>query len=251
MNNIYIGLGSNLGDSAQILNQSVQLLQQHSEIECLTVSSYYCTQPVGQHAGERYLNAAAQLETSLPPFALLDVLQETEVAFGRERTHFWRPRTLDLDLLLYEQEVITTQRLTLPHPACWYRRFVLDPLQEIAPDMVHPVKDVSISQLQQRLLSRPFVVGMIEKSPVDTDALHRHILQQFTQVNLKLVQTDADQSNLKNCGLLFWFGGAISQWDALPVLPRLDLSQSGDQLESDVDAILQSALDDPQRLPAH
>src|SRR5262249_14782283 len=123
------------------------------------VSRSLPTRSIGERAGAGFLNAAAEIDTSLPPLELLDLLQSIELALGRQRTVHWGPRTLDLDLLFYGTEVIDSPRLVVPHPAAWYRRFVLDPLVEIAPRLVHPEKQVDIHALRQRLLVRPLVAA--------------------------------------------------------------------------------------------
>ncbi len=124
-------------------------------IEFLKSSTVHRTAPVGKDAGSGFGNAVAHLQTILDPLALLDRFQQIETELGRIRTLRWGPRTLDLDLLLYGDEVIDHPRLQVPHPACWYRRFVLDPWVEVGADVVHPVKRLTISELRARLLVRP------------------------------------------------------------------------------------------------
>jgi 2-amino-4-hydroxy-6-hydroxymethyldihydropteridine diphosphokinase len=113
------------------------------------VSSFYETAPVGFTRQPDFLNAALLLATTLEPVALMLALLEIERAMGRDRTHSpdKGPRIIDLDLLLMDDLVITTPQLTLPHPAMTDRRFVLEPLAEIAPDMVHPIAHCTIAEL--------------------------------------------------------------------------------------------------------
>ena len=112
------------------------------------VSSFHETEPVGGPPGQgKYLNAAAVLETTLDPLELLQVLQEIEAQFGRVRTVRWGERTLDLDLLLFDDRIIDTPELTIPHPRLRVRRFVLEPLAEIAPEAVDPVTKRTIADL--------------------------------------------------------------------------------------------------------
>lgn len=134
-----IALGSNLGDRAATLQSAIQQLWQLGTVTA--VSSFYETDPVGYLDQPQFLNAAALLETTLPPLELLESLLAIERAFGRHRsaTVPKGPRTLDLDLLLYGDQVLDTPTLTLPHPAMHERRFVLAPLAEIAPHLRHPV----------------------------------------------------------------------------------------------------------------
>jgi 2-amino-4-hydroxy-6-hydroxymethyldihydropteridine diphosphokinase len=109
------------------------------------ISSVYETDPVGYLDQPRFLNAVLRLSTSIPPEALLDRLNEIEADLGRVRTFTNAPRTVDLDLLLYSNEIADTRRLTLPHPRMLERAFVLAPLAEIAPDLVHPVTHQTIA----------------------------------------------------------------------------------------------------------
>jgi len=131
----FIGLGANLGDRSATLSAALDRLDRVEGIRVVTRSSFHETAPVGGPAGQpMYLNAAAKLETTLEPHALLSVLQQIELEFGRQRLERWGPRTLDLDLLLYDSLVIETPELTLPHPLMHERPFVLAPLAEIAPE---------------------------------------------------------------------------------------------------------------------
>src|SRR5262249_8868148 len=155
----YISLGANLGDVAATFDGALERLVGSSGAEVISVSGYHRTVPIGDQAGAQFLNAAAAIETSLSPEALFDRLQAIELESGRVRTVRWGPRTLDLDLLFYGSEIIELPRLTIPHPAAWYRRFVLDPLVEIAPRFVHPERQADIQTLRARLLARPLVAA--------------------------------------------------------------------------------------------
>jgi 2-amino-4-hydroxy-6-hydroxymethyldihydropteridine diphosphokinase len=135
-----IGLGSNLGDRRATLSGAIVALGQAPGITVRQVSSFHETEPVGGPPGQgMFLNAVVALETSLDPLPLLRVLQEIEARFGRERSIHWGERTLDLDLLLFDGRVIDTPELCLPHPRMHTRRFVLEPLVEVAPMTVDPV----------------------------------------------------------------------------------------------------------------
>ena len=133
----FIGLGANLGQPRAALAAALAQLDGQPALRVLQVSSLYRTQPVDA-AGPDFLNAVAMLQTGLPPLQLLDCLQAIEQAAGRERPYRNAPRTLDLDLLLYEQVCCDTPRLTLPHPRAHQRLFVLVPLAEIAPEIRIP-----------------------------------------------------------------------------------------------------------------
>ncbi|NDY83808.1 2-amino-4-hydroxy-6-hydroxymethyldihydropteridine diphosphokinase [Orrella sp. NBD-18] len=129
----YIGLGANLGDAKQTLLDAVDSLRTTSGIFRCVVSPFYASDPIDA-TGPTFVNAVAHLETSLAPLNLLDELQRIENRFGRLRPYRNAPRTLDMDLLLYDKLTINTPRLTLPHPRMHLRAFVLKPLQDLAPD---------------------------------------------------------------------------------------------------------------------
>ncbi len=151
----YIGLGSNLssvaGDSKATLLAAIERLGALGTVSAR--SSFYEAEPVGDADQPRFVNAVVAVETELPPLALLDRLLAIEREFGRDRSHSVAkgPRTLDLDLLLMGDCVLNEDRLTLPHPEMAIRRFVLAPLAEIAPEIVHPVAGKTISTLLKEL----------------------------------------------------------------------------------------------------
>lgn len=154
--NVYIALGSNVGDRRAHLNGAIDALREHPAIGVLRVSTYLETAPVGGPAGQdKYLNAAAQLVTNMLPEELLHVLLEVEQRFGRTRGEPNAPRTLDLDLLLYKNVVRASPDPILPHPRMHTRPFVLEPLAEIAPTVKHPVLGVTIRRLSETLHSVP------------------------------------------------------------------------------------------------
>jgi 2-amino-4-hydroxy-6-hydroxymethyldihydropteridine diphosphokinase len=135
-----IGLGSNLGDRTANLSGAISALGRVPGITVRQRSSFHETESVGGPPGQgMFLNAVALLETDLEPLALLGVLQEIETRFGRQRTVRWGARTLDLDLLLFDDRIIDTPELCLPHPRMRTRRFVLEPLVEVAPGAMDPV----------------------------------------------------------------------------------------------------------------
>jgi 2-amino-4-hydroxy-6-hydroxymethyldihydropteridine diphosphokinase len=135
----YIGLGSNLGEPLQQLDAAFTALSKLPDTRVVRHSSFYASKPMGPADQPDYINAVAELETALDPQNLLLALQAIEQAQGRVRTgQRWGARTLDLDLLLYGDEVIHTDSLQVPHPGLAEREFVLIPLAEIAPDVVIP-----------------------------------------------------------------------------------------------------------------
>jgi 2-amino-4-hydroxy-6-hydroxymethyldihydropteridine diphosphokinase len=147
-----IGLGSNLGDSLAILNGAIDRIKIHPQIELLAVSSWYITKPIGPPQPD-YLNGCATVETSLTPLDLLSILQSIESEFGRVRQEVWGARTLDLDLLLYEDTIVDLPTLQIPHPHMCDRAFVTIPLAEIAPTWIEPKSGKSIVTLSQQLES--------------------------------------------------------------------------------------------------
>lgn len=139
MSTAFVGLGSNLGDRLHNLKAAWQELSWLPGTKAVTASSLYETEPVEFADQPYFLNQVVQLETTLDPEELLEELLRIEAHLGRTRTVPKGPRTLDLDLLLFDQLIIETPRLTLPHPALHRRRFVLVPLAEIAPAVLHPI----------------------------------------------------------------------------------------------------------------
>ncbi len=131
----FVALGANLGDAAQALRGALKALNETPGVRVVRASSLYRTAPV-ESIGPDYLNAVAEVSTTLTAPALLDALQAIEQAAGRERLYRNAPRTLDLDLLLYGSASIASRTLTVPHPRMWERAFVLVPLWEIAPELV-------------------------------------------------------------------------------------------------------------------
>lgn len=148
-----IALGSNLGDRDAILDSAVAAIRALPGTEVLAVSRWIETDPVGPGEQGRYLNGAAVLETTLTPRDLLDRLLAIERAHGRDRSREtrWGPRRLDLDLLVYGQEIIDEEGLAVPHPRLHERRFVLDPLCEILPEWRHPVLGRTVAELRKAI----------------------------------------------------------------------------------------------------
>lgn len=136
---VYIAIGSNLASPLEQVNAAVQAIGEIPESRLLAVSSFYRTPPLGPQDQPDYLNAAVALETALAPEALLGHTQRIELQQGRVRkAERWGPRTLDLDIMLFGQEIIHTDNLTVPHYDMYNRSFMLWPLYEIAPSLVFP-----------------------------------------------------------------------------------------------------------------
>jgi 2-amino-4-hydroxy-6-hydroxymethyldihydropteridine diphosphokinase len=150
MHTAFLSLGSNVGDRLARLREACERLQVAGEV--VRISSYYETEPIEFTAQPWFLNCVVELRTEITPVELMRTLLRIERAMGRERNQAKGPRNIDLDLLLYDDETVTTAELTLPHPAMHARRFVLVPLAEIAPAAMHPILRKSAQQLLADLL---------------------------------------------------------------------------------------------------
>ena len=150
---VYIGVGSNLGNKYENIRQARNLLHESSGVSVLKVSDLYTTEPFGNVPQEDFLNCVFKIETSLNPEELLAFLNNVESALKRERTIHWGPRTLDLDILFYDDLVIKTKKLTIPHPGIEKRLFVLIPLNDLIPDYIHPVLKKTCKALEAELRS--------------------------------------------------------------------------------------------------
>lgn len=154
---VFIGFGSNKGDRLDYCDRTVTLLSLLPHSQLLAVSSLYEAEPVpdaGAPGEGWFLNGVAQLETDVTPQSLLGICREIERSLGRDPEHRSGPRTLDLDILLYGSRVIQEQELTVPHPRLHLRRFVLEPLVELEPTLIHPALKQTVSQLLAQLTDR-------------------------------------------------------------------------------------------------
>ncbi len=146
----YIGIGSNLGDREFNCKQAIGLLRQKGTTVSKE-SSLYETKPWGVRDQPLFLNMAIEIETDLKPFELLNTLKDIEKEMGREETFLWGPRIIDLDILLYDNNIVDEEGLRIPHPDMQDREFVLRPLCEIAGNVTHPLLLLSMGELLQRL----------------------------------------------------------------------------------------------------
>lgn len=265
----HISLGGNLGLVAATFEQALSRLDGENDCRVIAFSDNHETAPVGDQAGAVFLNAAAELETELPPLDLLDKLQAVEHELGRTRegnsqATRWGPRTLDLDLVFYGSQVIDLPRLVVPHPAAWYRRFVLDPLVDIAPRFVHPVKDVEIGTLRNRLLARPLRVSLAGGTPEGKAKLIGLLAPGMPAVEFSdwdsprgAVSGPSDEETGQEASkpaFIFWLGpgqgssgagrstAAGSDFEHLPPLPRIDATAAAVPVHDFVRYVIQSAL---------
>jgi 2-amino-4-hydroxy-6-hydroxymethyldihydropteridine diphosphokinase len=226
----YIALGGNVGDVDANFRAALTGLAATPGVDVLEVSPVFRTQPVGQWAGGEFLNAAARIDTGLEPLALLDVLLQLERATGPRKGPRWAPRALDLDLIFYGDRTIDDPRLQIPHPASWYRRFVLDPLAAIASELRHPIKGQTVAELRARLLRRPLRLLLAGCSPSERQRLARIL----SGPRIEIAEWHATPTSEELPELLAWLGPADVEpqlrFDLLPPLPRLDASAAADQV---------------------
>lgn len=148
---VYLSFGSNMGDKQGYIDKAIGLLKADNLIRVGRISSIIKTAPYGGVEQDDFLNGALEMDTLLPPTELLDVLHSVEAECERERKQHWGPRTLDLDILLYDDLIMNTEKLTIPHVDMANRQFVLDPMFEIAPNVIVPSEGVSIAVLKRHL----------------------------------------------------------------------------------------------------
>ncbi len=162
----YIGIGSNIGDRSKNIREAIRLLEDHPLVKVVNLSHFYETEPLTLKGEKQnwYLNCVLKIRTTLNPVRVFHVLQEVEKLLGRERTARWAPRTIDLDLLFFDDEIIRTNYLIVPHPRLHQRRFVLEPLAEIAPDFIHPIKGTAVKTLLKNLGDNKKVVPLYKFS---------------------------------------------------------------------------------------
>lgn len=158
-----IGIGSNIGDRIGNCKKAIKLLEKNKNIKIKALSSFYETAPVGYKDQDWFINCAVAIETGLKPLLLLSVCQAIESEMGRIRKKKYGPRIIDLDILLYNNDIIDSKELKIPHPEMHKRRFVLQPLSDIAPDAVHPVLKKTIVELLDNLTEEGAAKRILEK----------------------------------------------------------------------------------------
>lgn len=150
-NTAYLSIGSNMGDKKENLIQAIRLLEADEETTVIRQSAFIQTEPYGYTDQDEFLNGALELQTLRSPEELLELIGQIEQKLKRERVIHWGPRTIDLDIILFNDEVIQTEKLTIPHVEMAKRMFVLEPLCEIAPYAVHPVYHKTVTELKEQL----------------------------------------------------------------------------------------------------
>jgi 2-amino-4-hydroxy-6-hydroxymethyldihydropteridine diphosphokinase len=206
MSRCLIALGSNLGNRREILDQAIEKLRRTAGLKVLSVSAPRETAPVGGPANQPFfLNAAAVLDTSLEPLALLTLLQQIEMEAGRRRGEIWGPRTLDLDMLLYDELVLSTPTLLLPHPRMAWRRFVLECAAEVAGEMRHPVIGWTVARLLEHLNSALPYVAITGAIGVGKSHLARLLCE---KTSAQLISEPLDEKNLE----IFYENPASHAW---------------------------------------
>lgn len=147
----YIALGANLGHREKNITAALHALEATREVKVVKVSSLYETDPVGGPPQDKFLNAVAEIRTALDASRLMSLCLRIEESLGRKRGQRWGPREIDLDILFFDDEIHSSSELTIPHPMMHERRFVLEPLAEIAPHVVHPMLEQSVADLLAQL----------------------------------------------------------------------------------------------------
>lgn len=247
MPSCFIALGGNLGAVSDTFRRAMEKLDAVPHLTVRQMSRIYRSAPVGEQAQEEFCNAVAEIETNLEPLALLDLLQIVETELGRKREVHWGPRTLDLDLILYGDEVVDHPRLQVPHPACWYRRFVLDPMAEIAGGVFHPERQITFAELRSRILARPLPVALAGATDSVRNELMESLSDEFPDAAIS--QWNVTDSTGSHPALLIWLGNVPEDNDTqqtafgtLPISSRLDATSTNEDPVTFLRHVLQSAL---------
>lgn len=150
----FVAFGSNLGDKEKFIDEAIEALSNLPQINIVAISDKIITKPYGNVEQDVFLNGVMKIETLLPADELLQILQKVEEHAGRERKIHWGPRTLDLDIIFYDDDIISEDDLIVPHPDMKNRDFVLKPLMQIAPYKLHPVYRKTISDMYAELMAK-------------------------------------------------------------------------------------------------
>lgn len=227
----WIGLGGNLGDLNAAFDAALRSLAKRPNVTVVRESRRFGTTPIGTSDTSRpnYLNSAAELQIKCTPETLLSHLQGIERDLGRVRGEYWGSRPLDLDLLLHESETRDTPELKVPHPHLWYRRFVLDPLIELAPEIRHPEREVTIRELWKRLQPRPLSCAFLGGTDAERGNIAAKLQAEFAP-DVRILDLPGPANLNGEETFCLWLGpsGARSSqpdadYAALPLVNRFDL----------------------------
>ena len=165
MKTVYIGIGSNLGDPYKNCIKAVEAIKENPFCRVKVLSPFYKTEPVGVEGLNWFVNAVLSIDTRLPAEELIKTLMEIESELGRIRTGVrWESRVIDLDILLFGNEIINDKNLIVPHPRMHLRRFVMAPMVDIAPDLIHPVNGKTMADLLKEIPSDEQEVKLMERN---------------------------------------------------------------------------------------
>ena len=259
MSHAVLSIGSNLGDRAAHLQSAVARLERHARVRVAAVSRWYETAPAGcGPSQDAFLNGALLVETSLEPLQLLDWTQEVERQGGRRRDEVWGPRTIDIDIVLLDHAVFHSPRLELPHPRSAYRRFMIEPAAEIAPEWIHPHVGWTLRELEQFLRTTPRYAVIIGGATAERESLVQRVqarvplrwlrrADSMTSAALRHTLAE-DAANAAGEWLAsdFWWNLCTSLDDASPppLIPKLvvDMSTAGQTEAREVETIWRAAL---------
>jgi len=242
----WIGMGGNLGDVDARFDEALRRLKGEPGIQVNRESRRFETAPIGGKSKEhlRYLNSVVEVTYAHSLLSLLDVLQGIELELGRERSEYWGSRTIDLDLLLHEQQQWEDSRLLVPHPHMWYRRFVLDPLVELAGEIRHPARGLCIKELRSRLLVRPFPCRLFGGETQQRCEIIQRLRETFGEAAIQACEGDLTSPMNGDSGLCLWLGNkeGTADLESLPAVNRLDLGIIRLPASDAAEQVLQAAL---------
>ncbi|HUG17405.1 MAG TPA: 2-amino-4-hydroxy-6-hydroxymethyldihydropteridine diphosphokinase [Planctomycetaceae bacterium] len=218
----FVGLGANQGKPSEMFERVRQSLNLLSGISLLSSSSSYLTQALGLGSNGDFHNAVVELQATISPFELLAELEAIETLLGRQRGMRWGPRIIDLDLLYFDDLCLASETLILPHPHAWYRRFVLEPMCEIAAEFLHPVYSLTQQQLLQRIDRRPFKLEILGNIPFSREI--ECLTLEFSELEIECVSAPDGRGAL--------VVGRNAEPDA--IVPVLNLEQLPRESEVDV-----------------
>jgi 2-amino-4-hydroxy-6-hydroxymethyldihydropteridine diphosphokinase len=159
----YIGIGSNMGKSQGNCREAIETIGALDECSIISVSGFYLTEPVGVEAQDWYVNSVVSMSTAMPAQDLLKTLLQVEKDMGRVRIEKWGPRIIDLDLLLYGDELLDDEGIKVPHPLMHLRKFVMAPMTELAPELIHPALGKTMAELYGEIEGESQVIKRLEE----------------------------------------------------------------------------------------